>query len=367
MKPSHLRKIVLTVFLCLAAGAFLAGCTVHYDREDIEEYLVEQYGLTDFRVSDRPRELEGEDGYTDFQWTVTLKENGLQFRVVDNYYWGMESMANYLLDDYEAALLSWLAGEYGLGPELVLEENWWDGALYSTVKAGFSTREELEAQFDRLVEFGQFVSSMGYGEEYDLPFCLEMEFPLRSVTEGEGEYSYPVDDGDTQGSVTELYPYVLDDAVANMAYCSLEYQLDGLEQFTQEELDRVISASGYRLGIYDPDSEMPRLYTDLIANRYAYGVSFGTLYQVLSREGVPVEGDSWHYTFTGADGAEYEISYDFHDQNPAEPDKPQYYYYLRNGEVVWMGAYFYNHFSALEVENLTGLRVYIGPAEIESQ
>ncbi len=95
----------------------------------------------------------------------------------------------------------------------------------------------------------------------------------------------------------------------------------------------------------------------MCANRLSYGISFGNLYQVLVNEGIFVEGDEEHYSFYGADGNFYDISYDFINELQYR-DKTQIgYYYMKNGEIVPMKSYFYNHFNQREVETMTGLKL----------
>lgn len=77
------------------------------------------------------------------------------------------------------------------------------------------------------------------------------------------------------------------------------------------------------------------MYDDITSIRISHkvDVSFGSLYEIMKREGYPVEGNVHSYTFTGADGAEYEISYDF--KSKPDPDDYGYlWYYLKNGEKI---------------------------------
>ena len=55
----------------------------------------------------------------------------------------------------------------------------------------------------------------------------------------------------------------------------------------------------------------------------------------------------------------YEISYDFINVD-GKNDESNHYYYLKNGEPVKMAADFYNHFSANKIEEMCGLKLYIG-------
>lgn len=352
------------LFPALLALVLLTGCTVDYDRQDIEEYVAQNYGLSRFQVSRQPREATGEDGYTDYFWTVTLEQgDGLEFQVMDDHYWGMEATVNTLRDNYESTLLEWLWQAFGPDPAMTLRDTGYQGLRQVALTGSFATPEQLEQQFRLLEEFRQFAAGQGYGEEYYFPFRLEMETPLREIMESSQANSYTMDDGDYRGNLTCLTPDMEQAARQKMAYCCLEYQLEGVEWFTSQELEQAVAQSRYRLGICQGEDQPPRLYSDLAASQNGYGVSFGTLYRVLEREGIPVEGTPWNYSFQGPQGDLYQISYDFHDRNPDQPEQPQFYYYLCNGERVWMDYYFYNHFTAAQAQTLTGLPLYIGPAQ----
>ena len=60
-----------------------------------------------------------------------------------------------------------------------------------------------------------------------------------------------------------------------------------------------------------------------------------SLYEMLVRLDMPVEGTPEHFWFTGVDGAEYEFSYDFHREAHSKEDETHIiWYFLRNGYMV---------------------------------
>ena len=148
--------------------------------------------------------------------------------------------------------------------------------------------------------------------------------------------------------------------------CALDYRFDdAIADFTDQEIKEIVSDSNNveRLGIVKDGKTV--MYEDLIANGVGYGVSFGSLYEVLKREGLDVSGTDQHYSFTGKDGHVYEISYDFNDletedykDNDGKMIKG--YYYIKDGEKTAMYAYKYNHFTANEIKEITGLEVVVG-------
>ena len=343
----------------------LTACVTEYERSDIEKMLQDTYGLQEFTVAKEPVEWEDDKGYTDYYWKVTLQDgSGLTFGVLDDHYWGMESTTNSLRTDYEDVMLLQFAKEYTGFQNIQIQSQIQEGMQDTWLRGRYANRDQLQALFDELFAFQDYVTQRGYQVEHSFPFVLEMDSPLRSIMEGEGELSYTVTDGDYRGTLTGLEEKERGEATTQFIRACADYRFEvPLADFSSQEIGDALEGSSYRLGIYPSGEEEgePVLYEDLSASNYAYGVSFGSLYEVLCREGFSVEGDSGHYRFTGVGGDVYEVSYDFYGENPQEPQAPNYYYYTKNGEVVWMDHYFYNHFTLRQVREMTGLQLYIGP------
>ena len=362
----RLNRAARTVLFILAVASLLllTGCVTEYEREDIETFVRENYRLRDFEVARQSVPIQDQEGYTDQYWQVTMTDgSGVVFGVLDDYFWGMEATTNMLRCDYEDVMLLHLAESYAGFDQVQIKHSREEGLTYAELIAGYGTRAELSARFEELMDFRDYVLQTGYTVEHSMRVRFEMESELRSRMQGEGELSYTVTDGDYTATLTGLDQSAFEKATGRFVRACVDYRLmSQLEDFTEEEIQSALEGSMYRLGIY-PDEDQaaaPRMYEDLSASNYAYGVSFGTLYEVLRRENLAVWGDSWHYGFTGLDGAAYEVSYDFYAKNPALPEAPNYYYYLRNGEQIWMDHYFYNHFTESQVKEMTGLSLYIG-------
>lgn len=363
------KGMVCLLCLLLVCSAILpmTGCTTKkYNRRDIYKYVQEVCGLESFTVSKEPILIEGEDGYTDRLWTVIVQDGSeLTFHVLDDFHWGMESVTNDLRTDYDAVVLKQIAGDYTF-TDMKLEHDTNDAFMESAILTGdFESREELVRLLDEMEAFLEQVAADGRGIR--VPVRLRMESILRN------RCSYEVDDGDFSDMLypdegTGAYSLQRDEAMEQYLLSCVDYRFeDQLAAFTPQEIADAVSESQDRISISrSGDKAGPyETYPDLCASCFSYGVSFGTLYEILSREGVSVSGDSWHYSFTGTDGSVYEISYDFcdyvySDQNENEDETG--YYYLKDGEETPMSAYFYNHFTVSEIEKMTGLILRIGDA-----
>lgn len=347
------KKIFVALFLFLLCALYLCGCTTDYDQEDIADYVREKYGLQNFSVSRSPKEVTDEEGYTDYIWTIKLEENpDFRFRVKDDYGWGMESVSNYLHDDYADVALSFLYNQYNVPTSFTLSKDIRSDMVNSAVTGSFQNRRELQQLFTDFEQFANYVYQAN--ENIGIAVDFQMENPLRDRCE------YIVDDGDCHSTFYLVTDEDYENALREYLLTCLDYRFEEqLTEFTDEEIQNALIDYEQRIGISETGSEDGpfTFYDDLCASKYYYGVSFGTLYEILRREGFEVTGDCWHYSFTGTDGSLYEISYDFCDF-PFDDDAGgtrNGYYYLKDSEQVPMSSYFYNHFSENQIREMTGL------------
>lgn len=346
----------------LALLLSLTACTEDYDRGDILEMAREETGLSRLAISETYEEVTGEDGYTDRLWTLSTRE-GLVFHMLDDYYWGMESMSNSVRSDYHDV---WLAQSWpGEGPLALMTGS--DGPLFAAwLEADFTTRAELETLLDAEEVLIGWLEAQP--QPHEVRAELHMQNPLRERT------ANPVDDGDSVRTFRpdaggSYAPVDREDALRKFLLTCLDYRFEAqLADFTPQEILTALRTQKDFCALAkcptgDTENGPFEPYTDLGASRFSYGVSFGTLYKVLEREGFAPVGDVWHYTFTGADGSEYEISYDFCDwlyEGTADGVDKTGYYYHKDGEPTPMEYYFYNHFPYRQIKEMTGLQLTAG-------
>lgn len=321
--------------MVLLCALLLAGCTKEYKKSDIEEYVRKNLGLSGFRVSSSYETLEDEEGYKDRLWTVT-EQDGTVFGVLDDYGWGMESVSNWLHDDRNAVRLIQLY-EQTDHDRIELEAGRAE-LHYAQLTGTFRSRSELRALFEELQALDAH-NTAGARLLYEFRF----DHPYRCIGD------YELDDGDARGA---LEPGETEDPGAAemklLHQCiDMRYE-EQLKEFSEEEIRRCVQYSDHRLGIVQEDGTIV-YYDDLLANEYHYGVSFSTIYELLVRNGYPVEGTKDDFVFTALDGSVYEYANGFREN--------EWYYFIKDGEHVPMEAYFYNHLRVKEVEELTGIPV----------
>ena len=349
------RCFVLLFFM--VGLLYLTGCTTDYDRDDIEKWIQEELQISGVSVARQYREVKGSDGYTDRLWDVIVPETGLRFHVLDDYYWGMESMSNSLSTDYNEAVLDMIKDKL---PELAYLEvsTATSGEMYTgEITGNFENTEQLQQCYSELQYLCSAFEKIGY-HNLSVRYSLCFQNPLREKTE------YTVDDGDSIGYTDNIDTF--EEMKNSYIITVLDYRFEQADTFLQEEIATALTDYRYRAGIYRGmqtdralyEPEQITYYDDIIANKYAYGISFGSLYHILVKEGFAVSGNSWHYSFVGANGVQYEISYDFVSELEYRVGEVRAgYYYVANGAIVPMDAYFYNHFDERQIEQMTGLRV----------
>lgn len=348
-----IKKLVLAVIAALIF-AVMTGCTTDYNKNDIEEFVSQELHLADFTVSDTYEEFEGDDGYTDRIWTVTDNHSSIAFHVVDDYHWGMESMTNYLWTDYSESVLYNIAenlnGSEVLKFDCTSDEN---GIFSAKISCSYKNKNELAACAAELKKLQDELEALGY-PDLNIGYQVMFEHPLRNVT------NYVIDDGDFFGRICDEIIY--DDMLNEYITTLMDYRYDDMYLLSDEEILAALDEYPYIVGKYSGsqtdrklyEEELIEYYHNIIANKYSYGISFGSLYEILKTEGFDVQGDFWHYTYS-FNGDVYEISYDFNDKVFDDFQGNNGYYYLKNGEEIPMDYYFYNHFSVKKIKELTGL------------
>ncbi len=239
-----------------------------------------------------------------------------------------------------------------------------EGMEWNRISATYKDRESLHEILDELSKFRDFVESKGFKKEFSMKYSIIFDNPIRNNVVKDEEDSV-VDDGDEDGFVTSFDHEDRIQVEEKLLYACIDYRFEeNLLEFKEEEIKKFVKKQEDQIGVSHDNGETYTYYDDLLASEYGYGISFATLFEILKREGLKVEGNPWKYSYIDQNGNRYEFSYDFTKENPDDPDKDIWYYYLKNGEIVWMDYYFYNHLYVTKAEEITGLKLSIHRDEI---
>lgn len=349
-----MKKLFALLVVCVL---LFTACTTDHDQHDIEHFVKTALQIRNFKVSPDVKKYTGEDSYEDEVWTVRVPKTGLEFHVIDDFRWGMESLTNSLRTDYDAAVLDHIKDQLPKFEHLepVTSHNE-AGICSARLMGAYSSKEELYGCWQDLQAMQQAFADLGYNDLF-LFYDIQYMDPLRDVIPGRVQ-----DDGDSCYSTQSSHTY--EDMLDTFVRTALKYRYDSIDTFTEEEIAHALKDYTRLVGRYDGtqqdtwDYEPDKItyYGDILScGRYT--ISFGSLYEVLVREGFEPIGNAWHYTFTSPQNDVYEVSYDFNDHVYEDPYLQTGYYYLKNGEVCLPEYYDANHFTIQEIEEMTGLRL----------
>ena len=328
----------------------LAGCTKNYDQNSVMDYVQEQLSLSEFTVSQTYKEIKGEDGYTDRLWTVKDKEHNITFHVLDDYFWGMESVSNHLSDDYEASLFASLYQKLEQKDNLSFIKENKDSLFTVQLVCNYKNKEELTDCYDSVLSYKKQIDQFGY--QLNIPYSVEYDFEFKNIGD------YQIKTGDQSGSLKDIDENVYQEMIYNYYSTALTYQIeDSLLEMTPSDKDFVMNHEDTHRIFKRTNQGSLEFYDDVIGNENSYGISFGGLYKILKQENFPVVGNAWHYTVT-VNSDIYEFSYDFNDLLYEDEDQNFYgYYYKKNGQKMKMNFYFYNCFKPKEINEMFGLNI----------
>ncbi len=339
----RIKSISVVLVLIIVISAF-SGCRLnHYGEEDIVQWAKENIGSPIY-ISNSYTEREGwyDEKYTDRVWKAYLPDMPeLEFEIISHEYWGMETITYSIGSTYD-----YVYGKYYF--EQYCKENRTDfvpaddepTVIGFYLHAYFDDREDIDTLIEQAENISEYIRKTGGS------LCVAFEFELNDVLA-------EVDDTDVSAAVgcESDFDDAKNDILTEYAQYAADYRID-VEQFTNEELKAATEQLGGCFEITRSDGTVVS-YSDLSLSRFYYGMSFGCMYEVFSREGLDVEGTPEHFYFNGIDGSSYEFSYSFNDYEYS--DGKVGYYYIKDGVKTPMSYYFYNHFRSGFIEEISGL------------
>lgn len=349
-------KAALIILLCigLLAGAMRACLTEHaspHRRGEVTAYLRTMCPGEEIAVSRHHETLPDEDhSLADMRvwdcWFEDLPE--VVFHVTSSWSGGgnFPSKAGYdLSTDLKRVLWDYYLGEYESG----------GGSLSCWVPERdrltltYSTMAEAETAADQLQDFHDWWGRQSHGEIEPLSVVTQFDGGPLPVPAGLQDTIY-VDriTPETTFNYDSTREFLLGTSRYIILYYYGYYNLP-CPEFTDEKREEFARETWlwyadytYRdspngaVSIWDkqhwipledwagPDGPLRGVGTWLCE------ISYGGLYEILSRLDCGPEGSPEHFTITGQDGAVYEFSYDFFT---TADDGDQEWYYLKDGEV----------------------------------
>ncbi len=359
----QMKKLFL-LFLVPGLMFLLTGCETRVNESDIKKYVKKTYGFRDFEIEKNTVTVDNVDGLQDEIWTVITKDRwNTEFNVLVRRTTSSAGTKTVLSDNYYDIVLARVAGDYQFD-FLELKETGSEEYHTYVIEGHFSNQDELKSLFDETDSFCEALKNDDTEIEVPVLFCVDTPFGNRLAGQPDGSMEYQPGDCCYQKTfhpdmTKKESEKAYTEALTVLVQVAMDYGLEeSLVGISEKDLMEIFDKSCSKIGIVrDGKGKEAEYYDGMCANRLGYGISFGNLYRVLVCEGFDVEGDERHYSFDGADGNTYEISYDFVDVLKYRNETHKGYFYRMNGEVIPMRFYFYNHFSQDEVETMTGIRL----------
>lgn len=331
----YARKLFLLFFLLLLCILTLSGCR-HYKRSEAAQWFKENVVDETIAVSKDYTERKNDAGYTDRVWSAHLKDKPeIEFELI--------SHATYsLFMDYTMETTYHLQmGKYYLGH--YLEE-------YPDALDGFDIKEsnhqymlDISGIYDTYGEIRELGSELKQLENYitgqEFPCSMQYSLAYREPLTFLNENSpYGAAYHDTWVFGTDDADSIERKAQEEFARYAATYRLE-TEQVPSEQLQDAVNTNGnYRFTITRADS-MELCYPELLLSS-SDSMTFGCLYEVLSREGTyDAAGTPEEFTFTSAVGRSCSFSYSYHAPLECWSEDTGYYtreqyYYMEDGTQV---------------------------------
>ena len=235
------KKIISAAMVLCIASIILSGCVTDYEISDIEKEISENIGVKNAIVFPVYTEFKGEDGYTDRIWTAEIPDSGIEFHVIDDYHWGMESVTNYLKTDYNEAVLAYIETQLPKFEYIETSTYKKGGIFYGEITGKYENLQELKECHEELENIKKAFDDLGY-DNLQIAYQIEYVHPLRNVTD------YVIDDGDAWGNTKSIDSF--EDMKKEYITTVLDYRYEDLQSFSPEEIKSSLDNYMYPVGIY---------------------------------------------------------------------------------------------------------------------
>ena len=152
-KKLFLVSVISVLFISLFV---LTGCTKKHTVDDIKDYIENEIGITNYKLDKEPTEKQDDDDYTDYYWHVKYKE--IEFDIIDDYYWGMESLTNTLFDNFNIKAMDYYCENYSFPSKIKYEQDYThtkkNTLMFEVANAQKEIdEEELRQCYNNIVDF----------------------------------------------------------------------------------------------------------------------------------------------------------------------------------------------------------------------
>lgn len=323
-------RTIIGFSICILCMITLSGCSKSMSkiaRTDIEDYIENTMGLTDYTLSNTAQRGITEDGVkkygNNYFWTVVDNDTDTEF-LVNDYFYRIDELdfagGRDLMNNYDSMLFV---------QNIYLENSLYDleyvdckaGCMHVELYGTYKSREELQALYDEAKYYKDKLAE--YNKTIDIPITLnynpqeidKITVPVDSIVKHFSNLKKDID---------QIYS----DMFCDFLVASQKYNIEGDCNLTDEEI-ALIDDYKYSNG-YNRFNKIVKVNeNDEIIKEYdLYDVvSYSNAFVILTEEGFEIEGDDTHFSVVNKQGITYEISYDFYEYNE-QYDRYDYYVYI---------------------------------------
>lgn len=340
------RKSLIVLSVCLFFTIGLSGCG-HYDRDEAAAWFKENIADETIAVSKDYTKRENENGYIDHVWEAHLKDlPEVEFELISHAGYSLFPTYNmettYNLEMGKYYLNRYLNENPDSLDNLNISAANYNSMVY--VSAVYDNGNEIPGlcsqmeQLDHYLLNQEYPCAMQYGLAYREPLTLPGEksaaaspyFDTYVSEKGGTEKKNRTEQKESDNSETPTETLCRRAQESYVHYAAV-YRLD-LDQFTEEQLQNAANKDIYYQFIITRSDGTQLCYPELLL-RYSDKLSFGTLYEVLLREGnYQVSGTQENFEFTSVDGSICSFSYSYYRSSENGRD---------NSETAGSGSFYY--------------------------
>ena len=324
IRKNILLLIISGLFMMFTLTACVENSPLDYSTADVKEYLAEVFPDEEINIkSGSGFSRKWECYFTDLPDVV------FQVETVKSYSPGPIPISKYVLrNNAQRILCQYWSGVYkSEGNKLDI----WEEALENPEAAFgiiYQNRNEAATAIEQFDEFYNWAVQQPHGKlaenlfpEYSFhPKSQYIAAAVNSCTDCEGQTSVVKWDKTDEEILKRCEEILLEyGAFLNLSstgYCSEELEEYAKNRWDWEEQSMVNKGEFYLNGNPIPRNTFSGIAYDIFSGEPV--VTYGGLYELLTRLEVTPAGTPEHFYFTGADGHQYEFSYDFLEEEQKE-------------------------------------------------
>lgn len=289
-------RVILCIVAFILVAVLFSGCQRHFTRSEVIRAIEKRTPGLHLEVSKKYEERQTEpDGYIAHVWTAYFMEYpDVPFEVSSRTVYSMEHTIYVVGSTANAVFAQRCFDTYFKGKETLLTaqvHNDTDFVLYAV----YQDKAQLKLLVEQIEGFEQELAKQ--------PFPCTAQYRV-GFKDSLGNLNSDMAALEIFSSEDKLDSDAIEKRLlSSFTLYAVQYRV-GTENFSDDELHDAIAEHNWAVTILRADGTKA-FYPDLAWSSHQKCLSFGTLFELLKREGFSVTGTAQSFRFTGIDGCEY--------------------------------------------------------------